>query len=157
LIDLSRRNCVDDFRQAINQIFEFLMMIEKNLQTDSWMILIDLIFDKLYRNICDELIKTENKSEEMRDIFSHVLKKVYILLSGNQTKPDELLHKNYENLYSISKSQNKVILDLLMLSLNDFIVETIKLNENPWIDNLWEELIDYLSKLFHDYFPNEVL
>ena len=132
------------------------MMVEKSLQTDSWVILIENIFNRLYKNICDELLKSDQKNEDMKEIFIHVLKKVYVLLAGNQTKPVELIHRNYEILYNISKTQNKVILDLLMLNLNDVIGETIKLNENPWIDQIWEEPIEYLSKLFHDYFPSEV-
>ena len=119
MIDYEKRNCVEDFRQAINQVFEFLMMVEKSLQTDSWVILIENIFNRLYKNICDELLKSDQKNEDMKEIFIHVLKKVYVLLAGNQTKPVELIHRNYEILYNISKTQNKVILDLLMLNLND--------------------------------------
>ena len=43
-----------------------------------------------------------------------------------------------------------------MLNLNDVIGETIKFKDNPWIDEIWEEPIEYLTRLFHDYFPNEV-
>lgn len=133
------------------------MMIEKSLHMDSWHILLESVFDKLYKNICEELIKQDNKFEEMKEIFLYVLKKVYILLAGNKVKPVELIHKNYDILYSISKMKNKTILDFLMLNLNDVIGETIKFSDNPWIDQIWEEPIEYLTKLFHDYFPIEVL
>lgn len=146
----------DDYKQALNQMFEFLMMIEKQLQMDSWNLLLDTVFDRLYRNICEQLTKNDSQTDDFKEIFTHVLKKVYVLLAGNQTKPVELIHKNYEVLYELSKGQNKVILDLLMLNLNDVIGETLKLTDNPWIDQLWEEPIEFLSKLFHDFFPNEV-
>lgn len=156
LIDFRKRLNIDDFQQAINQIFEFLMIVEGHLQMDSWTQLLDSVFNKLYTNICDELIKQDANFEDMKEILIHVLKKVYILLAGNKVKPVELVHKNYELLYSLSRNQNKTILDLLMLNLNDVIGETIKFKDNPWIDEIWEEPIEYLTRLFHDYFPNEV-
>ena len=157
MIDFEKRLNIEDFRQAINQMFEFLMMIESNLQTDSWIILIDTVFEKLYQTIKEEVIKQDSKNEEMKDIFVHVLKKVFLLLVSNQTKPVELIHKNYEGLYRLSNGQNKSILDLLMFNLNEIIGETIKLSENPWIDQIWEETIAYLTRVFHDYFPSEVI
>ena len=138
-------------------MFEFLHMIEEVLQSDSWVLLIDTIFQPLYKTVKTEIIKQDSKNEEMKDIFSHVLKKVFLLLVGNQTKPVELLHRNYEVLYKISTSQHKSILDLLMFNLNEIVGETIKLNDNPWIDSIWEENIAYLTRVFHDYFPSEVI
>jgi hypothetical protein len=137
-------------------MFEFLMLIEKHLQIDSWTLLLDTVFDRLYRNICDQLVKSDAHTEDFKEIFTHVLKKVYVLLAGNQMRPVELIHKNYEMLYGLSKGQNKVVLDLLMLNLNDVIGETLKLTDNPWIDQLWDEPIEFLARLFHDFFPNEV-
>jgi hypothetical protein len=157
LIDFDKRTNIEDFRQAINQMFEFLMMLEHNLQTDSWMILITSIFEKLYQTIKTEIIKQDSKNEDLKDIFVHVLKKVFLLLVSNQTKPVELIHKNFQVLYGLSISQNKSILDLLMFNLNEVIGETIKHSENPWIDEIWEETIAYLTKVFHDYFPSEVI
>lgn len=137
-------------------MFEFLQMIEVKLQMDSWTILLDSIFKKLYRGLCEQIGKQDANLEDFKEIFAHVLKKVYVLLAGNRTRPVELLHAQYELLYGLSKGQNKTVLDLLMLNLNDIVGETARLTENPWIDQLWEESIDYLGKLFNDYFPSEV-
>ena len=157
MIDFSKRDCIEDYKQAINQIFEFLMLVESKLLMDAWNGLLENVFGKLYENICAELVKQDSKFDDLKEIFLHVLKKVYGLLVGNKIKPVELINKNYEILYQISKSQQKIILDLLMLNLNDIIGETIKFGENPWIDEIWEAPISYLTKLFHDYFPIEVI
>lgn len=156
LIDYERRLSADDYKQALNQMFEFLQLIEAQLQMDSWTLLLDTVFDRLYRNLAEQLAKPEGATEDFKEIFTHVLKKVYVLLAGNRTRPVEVVRRNYEMLYELSRSQNKVILDLLMLSLNDVIGENLKLTDNPWIDQLWEEPIEFLARLFNDFFPNEV-
>lgn len=41
-----------------------------------------------------------------------------------------------------------MILDCLTLNLNDMIIVTASIKENPWIVQIWQEIIKYLSALF---------
>ena len=137
-------------------MFELLLKVEKHLQMDSWHLIMESVFERLYKIINHELLSRDNELEDFKEIFMFSLKSVYSLILDNKIKPVELVQRNFAVLHKLSKSQNKSVLDLLILNLNDDIVETIRISENPWIDQIWEELIMYLTKLFDDYFPTEV-
>lgn len=50
------------------------------------------------------------------------------------------------------------MLDCITLNLNDTIIIAASLEEsNPWIKEIWEKIIDYLSVLFSKYFPEELI
>lgn len=156
LVEYKQRNSVEDYKQVINKVFELLLKIEKPLQMDSWYMLLETVFEKLYKIISQEILNGTKYLEDFKEIFIFTMKSIYVLILDNKIRPVDLIRKNYELLYNISKCQNRTLLDLLILNLNDNIAETIKLSDNPWIENVWEELIEYLTKLFEDYFPNEV-
>lgn len=156
LVEYKQRNSVEDYKQVINKVFELLLKVEKPLQMDSWYMLLETVFEKLYKIISQEILNGTKYLEDFKEIFIFTMKSIYVLILDNKIRPVDLIRKNYELLYNISKCQNRTLLDLLILNLNDNIAETIKLSDNPWIENVWEELIEYLTKLFEDYFPNEV-
>jgi hypothetical protein len=156
LVEYKQRTSVEDYKQVINKVFELLIKVEKPLQMDSWHLLLETVFEKLYKIISQEILNGTKYLEDFKEIFIFTMKSIYVLILDNKIRPVDLIRKNYELLYNISKCQNRTLLDLLILNLNDNIAETIKLTDNPWIENVWEELIEYLTKLFEDYFPNEV-
>lgn len=50
-----------------------------------------------------------------------------------------------------------MVLDCLTLNLNDTISIAANLDdENPWIKEIWEEIINYLTTLFENFFPKEL-
>lgn len=50
-----------------------------------------------------------------------------------------------------------MVLDCLTLNLNDTISIAANLSEeNPWIKEIWEEIIKYLAQLFEMFFPQEL-
>lgn len=85
------------------------------------------------------------------------MKSVFNLSIGNKTKSVDLVHRNHELLYELSKSKFMPFLDQLTINLNENIAEAIKRAENPWIDGIWEEIIEYINKLFNDYLPRELI
>ena len=116
---------------------------------------LESVFEKMYKIICGELTTNSKHVDDFKEIFIFTLKSVYSLLLNNRIRPVELIRKNFESLHGLSKSQNRTLLDLFILNLNDDIAETIKASDNPWIESVWEELIEYLTRLFNDYFPDE--
>ncbi len=44
----------------------------------------------------------------------------------------------------------------MILNLNDIIFLSVDFEQNAWIEEIWNQLIEYLSKLFRDNFPNEL-
>ena len=160
LVNLSNyelRNSDEDFKQAINKIFEILFKLEKFLLMESWVMLFSEVFDKLYRSLYTEFLKKSQNPDDFKEIMLFTFKSVYNLIINNKIRPIDLLRKNFEVLKEISASHNKAMLDCLTLNLNDDISETIKISkENPWIDQIWEEIIDYIAHLFNTNFPSEV-
>lgn len=50
-----------------------------------------------------------------------------------------------------------MVLDCLTLNLNDTIsIAANTSEENPWIKEIWEEIITYLASLFEMFFPKEL-
>lgn len=69
----------------------------------------------------------------------------------------KLLKHLFEFLTDISNTENKMILDCLTLNLNDTISIAANLDdENPWLKEIWEEIIIYLTTLFQRFFPSEL-
>lgn len=57
----------------------------------------------------------------------------------------------------MSECKNRMVLDCLTLNLNDTISIAANLDdENPWIKEIWEEIINYLTTLFENFFPKEL-
>ena len=160
LVNLSNyelRGSDEDFKQAINKIFEILFKLEKFLLMESWIMLFDEVFDKLFKSLYTEFLRKSQNSDDFKEIMLFSFKSVYNLVINNKIRPIDLLKKNFAVLKEVSASHHKAILDCLTLNLNDDINETIKISkENPWIDQIWEEIIDYVSYLFDNNFPAEV-
>lgn len=120
--------------------------------------LFDDVFENLFKSLYNEFLQKVAKTDDFKEIMLFCFKSSFNLIINNKIRPLDLLQKNFKVLKEISDSKNKSILDCLTLNLNDDINEMIKTNENnPWIDNIWEEIIEYLSYLFKNNFPRELV
>jgi brefeldin A-inhibited guanine nucleotide-exchange protein len=157
LIDFEVRIITEQYKEILNKIFEILNKTENFLLMDSWEMLQEKILSKLLQKLVNIYIENPKNVEDFKEIFLFVAKSNFALIFSNRLKPVQLLQVYFTFLHSISKNQNKMILDCLTLNLNDIILFTAQLEEdNPWISEIWEEIIKYLNSLFSDFFPYEL-
>lgn len=103
-----------------------------------------------------ELSKRETVLE-LKEIFIFTMKSIFNLSIGTKSKSVDLVKRNHALLYELSRNKFMPFLDMLTINLNENISEAIKRADNPWIESIWEEIIDYLNRLFLDYLPRELI
>lgn len=159
LVNLSShelRDSDEDFKQAINKIFELLFKLERFLLMESWLALFEQVFERLFRSLHVEFMKKGAAADDFKEIMLFCFKSVYNLIIHNKIRPIELLSRNFAVLREIADAKHKAMLDCLTLNLNDDINETVKAcRDNPWIDQIWAQIIDYIAHLFDANFPSE--
>ena len=158
LIDFEVKTITEHYKEILNKIFEILNKTENYLLMDSWEMLQEKILSKLLLKLHNLYIENPKNIEDFKEIFLYCAKSNFALIFQNKIKPVQLLKVYFELLHSLSKFNNKMILDCLTLNLNDIILFTAQLEENnPWISEIWEEIIKYLNLLFCDLFPHELI
>lgn len=154
-------NSHDDFKNAINRLFEFIHKINIYLKKDSWEKLFEDIFKGLLIQTVSELkpnIKNEYL-EDFREIVLFCLKSMYNFALFNSSYSLELVEINYSTVLEIFKEfkNSKYFLEIVIISLTQNILETAKLTDNIWIDDIWAVLIKFLSDLFTHHIPTELV
>lgn len=157
----SKWNAQEDFKNAVNRLFEFLHKIEAFLLIDSWKLLFEEIFHPLLFQIVHHLNpQNRNKHfEDFREIVLFTLKNMFSFSLYNENLPLELIEMNFKVVLNISHffKHNKFFWELLILSLNQNITETSKMADNIWIDDIWSVIIRFLRSLFNDNIPSQLI
>ena len=158
LIDFQTKQITEEYKEILNKIFEILNKTENYLLIDSWTMLQEKVLSKLLLKLHKLYANDPNSVEDFKEIFLYCAKSNFALIFRNKIKPVQLLRVYFKLLHSLSTNNNKMILDCLTLNLNDIILYTAQLEEdNPWISEIWEEIIKYLNLLFGDFFPRELI
>ena len=161
LVILSKWHSQEDFKNAVNRLFEFLHKIEQYLFKDSWKLLFEEVFHPLLLQTVAQLNPhPQNKYlQDFREIVLFALKNMYSFCLHNEELPLELIEMNFEVLLKICRKfkNNKFFLEIVILSLSQNITETSKLVDSIWIDDIWAVLIRFLSSLFHDHIPTQLI
>lgn len=161
LVKYSKWNAQEDFKNAVNRLFEFLHKIEKYLLIDSWRLLFEEVFHPLLFQTVHHL-NAQNRNqhfEDFREIILFTLKSMYSFSLYNESFPLELIEMNFQVVLGISHfyKTNKFFWELLILSLNQNISETAKMTDNIWIDEIWGVIIKFLKALFNDNIPTQLI
>lgn len=158
LIVYSKWHSQEDFKNAVNRLFEMLHRLEKHLDLDSWKTLFeDVFFPLLQQTVAKLDPHVRNKFlQDFREIVLFTLKNMYSFCLHHETLPLELIEMNFEVLLRVCRGfreNNKFFLEILILNLSQNISDTARLKSNIWVDDIWAVLIRFLKNLFKDHVP----
>lgn len=147
----------DEFKEVVNKIFQISNKIQGHLLMDSQTLLLERVLERLLYKVYQVYLANPQAIEDFKELFVFCGKQTLNLIFNNKIDPVKLIHHFFSFLTEVSKCNNKMVLDCVTLNLNDTISLAANLDEeNPWIKEIWEEIIVYLTSLFQMFYPREL-